>query len=81
MNALDGLVDNLLTASAASGPVPFAVGTVASFTDNGVNPPTVTVTWRGSKVVAACPRHYTPVVGHVVVMARFGPQLNIIGAY
>jgi hypothetical protein len=79
MNDLDVFAATLLSATDAESP--FAVGTVASFVSNGANPPTVTVTWNGTQAIAACPRHYTPVVGHVVLMARFGPQLNILGAY
>lgn len=78
MDALDYFVDNLVD---QNGPSPFAVGTVATVTANGSNPPLVTVTWNGANVPARCPRHYTPAVGHVVLMARLGPQLNIIGAY
>lgn len=79
MNAFDAFVETLLDASDTASP--FAVGAVQSFTSNGSDPPTVVVRWQGADVRAKCPRHYTPVVGHTVLMARFGPQLLIFGAY
>lgn len=79
MSALDDFAATLRTAAGKNSP--WAVGTVVSFVSNGSNPPTVTVDWNGTDVIAPCPRHYTPVVGHVVLMARVGPRLNILGAY
>lgn len=80
MSALDDLVSNVL--AAATDDPPFAVGTVTDIQpgDPG-RPPNVTVDWNGAEVPAACPQHYTPQVGDVVLMTRFRSQLNIIGAY
>lgn len=80
MSAFDDLVTNVL--AAAQTDPPFAVGVVTDVEPgDGDRPPTVTVDWNGSQVPAACPQHYTPQVGDVVLMARFRSQLNIIGAY
>ena len=79
MNAFDDFVTNLL--SVAETPAVVSFGIVQSFQLNGADPPTVTVRWKGVDVVAKCPRHYTPVVGHLVGMLRVGPQLAIFGAY
>lgn len=79
MNAFDDFIDTIL--SAAETPPAWAVGVVKTVTPNGSDPPLVTVTWKGADVPARCPRHYTPVVGHLVLMGRFGPQLLIVGAY
>jgi hypothetical protein len=79
VNALGDFVSTILAATDNGSP--FAVGTVATVTANGANPPLVTVNWQGSEVPAICPRECTPVVGRVVVMARFGAQLNILNSY
>ena len=75
---LDRFVDNLL--DAARTPPAYAVARIASVAGT---PPTVTVDWNGSVVPASWPKDssYTPVVGDVVLMARFGPQLLILRAY
>lgn len=78
MSVLDVLVSNVL--AAAQGASPFAVGTVtavdlAAAADGNA---LVTVDWRGSSVRAAYCASYTPDVGHVVFMARFGPQLLVL---
>jgi hypothetical protein len=78
MDELDKFVDTFGTSPT---PPNWAVGEVSSVLANGSAPPVVTVTWQGAQVYANCPRHYTPVIGHVVLMLRVGPQLNIIGAY
>jgi len=38
----------------------------------------VTVSWQGKAIRAAYASSYTPVTGHVVLMARVGPQLAIV---
>lgn len=78
MSAFDGLIDTLLDASVT--PSAFATGMVEVVKDNSPKPPTVSVRWQGVLVTAICLRHYTPVVGHQVFMARYGPQLVIQGA-
>lgn len=78
MNAVSELIAHL---TAANDEGPFAVGTVVTVTPNGGNPPLVTVNWRGAEVPAICSREVTPVVGRVVLMARVGPQLNILSSY
>lgn len=77
MRQMQDLIDGILSAARTASP--FAVGKVA--TVGAGTPPDVTVDWNGSTVPAKCPRNYTPVVGHVVLMARFGPQLLILTAY
>lgn len=79
MNALDALVGTFLDAAADG--AHWAVGTVQTVTAGAAadGNPLVSVRWQGSNVLAAYLSSYTPVVGHVVVMARVGAGLLIIG--
>ena len=79
MRPMDRFVANMLAVSKQS--PAYAVGKIASVTAG--TPPTVTVDWAGSVVPARYPKDssYTPVVGDVVLMARFGPQLLILRVY
>lgn len=79
MTAIDRLVDDVM--AAAAGEAPFGVGTVETVTAG--TPPTVTVTYKGAVVSARWPKDssYTPQVGDVVLMARFGSQRLILRAY
>lgn len=82
MSALDDLVSNVL-AAADSSPV-FAVGEVTAV-DPGASVDgvaLVTVDWLGTESYATYGDHYTPVVGHVVLMARTQPMailLHLVG--
>jgi len=78
VNALDALASSLLTAAADTSQ--WAVGTIATVTNGGADDgnPLVAVSWQGKAIRAAYASSYTPVVGHVVLMARVGPQLAII---
>ena len=78
MNALDALASSLLTAAESSSQ--WAVGTVATVTAGAAadGNPLVTVSWQGKAIRAAYASSYTPVTGHVVLMARVGPQLAIV---
>lgn len=82
MDAVDRLVDSLLSATATASP--FAIGTIATV-DTGTTPATVTVDWNGSIVPAQFPRGLSsPTVGHTVLMARTGrdgSQLLILHTY
>jgi len=61
-------------------PSQWAVGTVATVTAGAAadGNPLVTVSWQGKAIRAAYASSYTPVTGHVVLMARVGPQLAIV---
>lgn len=78
MDALSALADTLLTASTDSRE--WAVGTIATVTAGAAadGNALVTVSWQGTAIRAAYGAHYTPTVGHVVLMARVGPQLAIV---
>lgn len=58
---------------------PFTVGTVTAVSAGAAadGNALVTVSWRGTSTYATYGSHYTPVVGHVVFMARTQP-LHII---
>lgn len=79
MTALDRFLDSVLTASTPS-TTPWAVGTIATVTAGAATDGNalVVVDYQGAQVRAAYGAHYTPVVGHRVLMARVGPQLAII---
>lgn len=78
MSLLDAFVSNVL--SAADSPSAWAVGTIKAVAVGGAvdGNALVTVTWQGADVFVPYGSHYTPVVGHVVLMARFGPQLAVV---
>jgi hypothetical protein len=76
--ALDEFLERILD-EIRSQPSPHAVGTVVSV--DGAVPPNAVVTWNGANVSAKCSRQFTPSAGQVVLMARVGPQLNIIASY
>jgi hypothetical protein len=78
---LDEFIENIRATAATDGPPAFARGVVATVAAG--TPPTVTVDWNGAVVPAVWPKSlaYTPVVGDVVLIARFGPQLLILHAY
>lgn len=78
MAVLDDFLDRILAAIEAK-PSPWAVGTVVSV--DGATPPNAVVTWNGANVPAKCSRQFTPTAGQVVLMARVGPQLNIVASY
>lgn len=70
MSALGDLIANIVGPDA---PSPFTVGTVT-----GTAP--LTVNWRGSAVrPASYLATYTPLVGDVVLMARNGVELIVLG--
>lgn len=77
MNVVDGFVD--MFASPGDGS-PWAVGTISAVTPGGAvdGNALVSVTWQGASVRVAYASSYTPVVGHVVLMARVGPRLVIV---
>lgn len=78
MNALTGFVDTLIAAMDPASQ--WAVGTVASVVAGGAadGNALVSVNWQGSSVRVAYASSYTPVTGHVVLMARVGPRLVIV---
>lgn len=73
MNRLGNLRDYIL--AAASTDSAFAVATVATVTPAGATDGNalVTVSWLGTTAYATYGDHYTPEVGHVVLMARTQP--------
>jgi hypothetical protein len=79
VSVLDDFVSTLLAAS--DGASPWAVGTVGSVVAGGAADglALVTVSWQGASVRAAYLVSYTPVVNDVVLMARVGPRLLILG--
>lgn len=84
MNPIAQLVDGLLTAASSSGPSPFAVGTVTAVAPGAAadGNALVTVDWHGAATYATYGAHYTPVVGHTVLMARTQPLailMRIVG--
>lgn len=76
---LDGFVSSLMKIGEKAGV--WAVGSVVAVSPTGASDgnPLVTVTWQGTNVRAAYLASYTAAVGHVVLMARFGPRLIILG--
>lgn len=79
MDAISALADTLMAASADSRQ--WAVGTITAVAAGAAadGNALATVTWQGQALRAAYTASYTPVVGHVVLMARIGPQLAIVG--
>lgn len=79
MNGIDAFVASLLASGDAASP--WAVGTItdvqAGAAADGLA--LATVAWQGTNVRAAYLVSYTPVVDHVVLMARVGPRLTILG--
>jgi hypothetical protein len=75
MNPASQLVDSVLAAASSAGPSQFAVGVVSDIYAGGAadGNTLVTVNWRGTDVHASYGAHYTPVIGHVVLMARTQP--------
>lgn len=77
LQLLQSLLDEI-----RSRPSPYARGKVSAVS---AGPPyTVSVDWNGTTLTGlGWPKDssYTPVVGDVVLMARFGPQLLILRAY
>ena len=80
MAAMDDFLDFLLARVRREITPAWAVGTVTAVTAGAATDGNalVTVTYQGTQVKAAYGAHYTPVVGHVVLMARTGPQLAIV---
>jgi hypothetical protein len=73
VSILDDLVSTILTAADTGSP--FTVGTVAAVSAGGAadGNALVTVTWQGTSIQVAYAASYTPVVGHVVLLARTQP--------
>jgi len=78
VSAFDDLVSIVVAAGEPVGQ--WAVGTVTDVAPGAAadSNALVTVTWRGASVQVPYGDHYTPAVGHVVLMARYGPQLAIV---
>ena len=76
MSAFDDLLSFLTGPGDDS---PFAVGAVTAVTAGAAadGNALVTVNWRGTELYASYGAHYTPAVGHVVLMTRTQP-LHII---
>lgn len=75
------LLESLLT-EVRNQPATYAVGKVTAYTAGP--PKTISVTWDGSTIPdLPWPKDssYTPVVGDVVLMARFGAQLLPLRIY
>lgn len=74
------LVEDLLATAAAAGPSAFSVGTVtavdagAALDGNSL----LTVDINGTVAYATYGDHYTPVVGHVVLLAKTQPRAVLI---
>lgn len=75
MNVLGDLVSTILSATDSGSP--FAVATVTAVTAGGAadGNALVTVNWQGASVRVAYAASYTPVVGHVVLLARTQPPV------
>lgn len=73
MSILDDLIGTILAAGDSGSP--FTVGTVAAVGAGGAadGNALVTITWQGTSIKVAYAASYTPVVGHVVLLARTQP--------
>lgn len=79
MNAVDVLAASLVSLGDSSSQ--FAVGTVTAVAAGGAadGNALTSVKWQGATVTGSYLASYTPAVGHVVLMARVGPRLVILG--
>lgn len=71
------MIEHLLAAASTAGPAAFSVGTVTNVATGAAadGNALVTVDVYGTEAYATYGDHYTPVVGHVVLLAQTQPRV------